>query len=58
MFVKQLVVATASLRLAVDTRPTGLALPFPRGDSKPESMEDSEPLELRLLVSGSSIGAL
>ena len=33
--------------------PTGLSLPDPfphRGDSNPESMEDSEPLELRQRV--------
>jgi hypothetical protein len=38
---------------------TGLSEPFPllSGDSKPESMEDSDPLELRPRgASGSSIG--
>ena len=58
MLVRVLVVLMASLRLAVDTRLTGLPLPFPRGDSKPESMLDSELLELRLRVSGSSMAAL
>lgn len=58
MLVRLLVVLMASLRLAVDTRLTGLPLPFARGDSKPESMLDSELLELRLRVSGSSMAAL
>ena len=58
MLVRVLVVLMASFRLAVDTRLTGLPLPFPRGDSKPESMLDSELLELRLRVSGSSMAAL
>ena len=53
--------AMASLKLEGDTRfsRTGLTLPgLPKGDSKPESMLDSELLEFRLLVSGSSMGAL
>lgn len=51
-------VDTASLRLAVDARLTGLALRLERGDSNPESILDSEPLELRLRVRASSIGTL
>ena len=46
-------VVMASLRHALGARLTGLSLPesFPlRGDSKPESMEVSEPLELRPLT--------
>ena len=50
--------AMASLKFEVDARLTGLMLPLPRGLSKPESMLDSELLEFRLRVSGSSIGAL
>ena len=49
----------ASLRLALGARLTGLSLPEPfplSGDSNPESMDDSEPLELSPLVMGSSIG--
>lgn len=52
-------VVMASLRQALGARLTGLSLPEPfplRGDSNPESMEDSEPLELSPLVMGSSIG--
>jgi len=52
------VVLMASMRLEVGTRLTGLTLPFPRGDSKPESMLDSELLELRLRVRGNSMAAL
>ncbi len=45
----------ASERL-VAARLTGDRLPgFPSGDSKPESMLDSEPLELRFLARGSSM---
>lgn len=49
----------ASLRHALGARLTGLSLPEPfpfSGDSNPESMEDSEPLELSPLVMGNSIG--
>lgn len=58
MLARLLVVLMASMRLEVDTRLTGLTLPFPRGDSKPESMLDSELLELRLRVRGNSMAAL
>lgn len=48
-------VVMASERL-VETRLTGETLPgLPSGDSKPESMLDSELLELRLRVRGSSM---
>ena len=49
----------ASLKHALGARLTGLSLPDPfplSGDSKPESMEDSEPLELSPRARGSSIG--
>lgn len=49
----------ASLSVALGARLTGLSLPdsFPHGgDSKPESMEDSDPLELRPRARGSSMG--
>ena len=52
-------VVMASLRQALGARLTGLSLPEPfplSGDSNPESMEDSDPLELRPRASGSSIG--
>jgi hypothetical protein len=52
------VVVMASLRQALGARLTGLSLPDPfplSGDSKPESMEVSEPLELSPLARGSSI---
>ena len=63
-------VVMASLREALGARLTGLGSqsdsfppppppPPPRthgGDSKPESMEDSEPLELRPRARGSSMG--
>ena len=58
MVVSAPLVAMASLKLEVDARLTGLMLPLPKGLSKPESMLDSELLEFRLRVSGSSIGAL
>ncbi len=54
IWLRLVVVAMASERLA--PRLTGDTLPgLPNGDSNPESMLDSELLELRLRVSGSSI---
>ena len=45
----------ASLRLATGTLLTGLIPSLLSGESKPESILDSEPLELRPRISGSSI---